>query len=70
MISLQDIREARERVAGVINRTCLDHSATLSRLSGNQVYLKPENLQKTGAFKIRGQPTMFSSWIPERPGAG
>ncbi|WP_034634561.1 threonine ammonia-lyase [Desulfofundulus thermocisternus] len=53
-INLAMIREARERLAGVIHRTPLDHSTTFSRLTGSEVYFKLENLQKTGSFKIRG----------------
>jgi threonine dehydratase len=48
------IKEAAERLRGVIHRTPLDFSATFSQLTGSQVYLKLENLQKTGSFKIRG----------------
>lgn len=54
MIHLKDIIEARERITGLINYTHLHYSETFSQLSGNKVYLKPENLQKTGSFKIRG----------------
>ena len=54
MIHLKDIIEARERITGLINHTYLYYSETFSQLSGNKVYLKPENLQKTGSFKIRG----------------
>jgi len=70
MITLQDIRAARERVAGIINRTYLDHSATFSRLCGNQVFLKPENLQKTGAFKIRGAANHILQLDPQRARGG
>lgn len=48
------IKMARQRLRGVIHCTPLDFSATFSRLTGSQVYLKLENLQKTGSFKIRG----------------
>jgi threonine ammonia-lyase medium form len=54
MVSLEEIKQARERIRKLANRTYLDHSATFSKIAGNQVYLKPENLQKTGAFKLRG----------------
>ncbi|MDQ7793640.1 MAG: threonine/serine dehydratase [bacterium] len=54
MVGLNAIREARSRLAGHITRTRLEASAGFSRMSGHSVYLKPENLQKTGAFKIRG----------------
>lgn len=46
--------EARKVVAKYIHHTPLDYSTTFSRMSGAQVYLKYENLQKTGSFKVRG----------------
>lgn len=45
---------ARARIAGSVHRTPLLRSRTLSRLVGAPLYLKCENLQKTGAFKVRG----------------
>jgi threonine dehydratase len=54
MISLVDIQAARQRIANFIHRTPLIHSNSLSILSGAEVYLKLENLQKTGSFKVRG----------------
>jgi len=48
------IIEAQEVLKGVAHRTPLSHSMTFSRMSGGDVYLKLENLQRTGAFKIRG----------------
>ncbi len=53
-ITLQDIYLARQRIAGLARRTPLVQSHTLSRQTGTNVYLKLENLQETGAFKIRG----------------
>jgi threonine dehydratase len=46
--------DARARIAGSIHRTPLVRSATLSLRLGAPTYLKCENLQKTGAFKVRG----------------
>jgi threonine dehydratase len=46
--------EARARIAGSVHRTPLLRSRTLSALAGAPVYLKCENLQKTGSFKVRG----------------
>jgi threonine dehydratase len=51
---LADIEAARERIAGVARVTPVYPSETLSRLAGREVLLKAENLQRTGAFKIRG----------------
>ena len=54
MISLADIREAQARVVPVIRETLLDRSQSLTRLAGREVLLKPEHLQRTGSYKIRG----------------
>lgn len=49
-----NFKSAKERVSKVINKTELIKSDYFSDKYGNEVYIKPENLQKTGAFKIRG----------------
>lgn len=67
MITITDIREARERIAPYVNRTVLDLSRTFSDLSGQTVFFKPENLQKTGAFKFRGAVNSVLS-LPEEEG--
>ncbi len=54
MIGPDEIRRAAELLAGRIIRTPLVHSPAFSRMFGADVYLKMENLQKTGSFKIRG----------------
>jgi threonine dehydratase len=54
MITINDIQLARRDIAEFIHRTPLIHSRSLSVLSGADVYLKLENLQKTGSFKVRG----------------
>lgn len=54
MLNREDFHRARERLRGVTQPTPLQYSATFSRYTGHRVYLKPENLQKTGAFKVRG----------------
>ena len=54
MLTLADIREARERVSGVARHTPLERSRSFSELSGADLHLKLENFQRTGAFKIRG----------------
>ncbi|QSQ08522.1 L-threonine ammonia-lyase [Koleobacter methoxysyntrophicus] len=53
-ITLGDIKRAYERLKGTAKKTTIDESRTLSEMTGNRVFLKAENLQKTGAFKIRG----------------
>ena len=52
--SLGDIEEARARLEGVVRASPVYGSETLSRLTGRKVWLKAENLQRTGSFKIRG----------------
>ncbi|MUW15796.1 threonine ammonia-lyase [Halorubrum sp. CBA1125] len=54
MISLADVRDARERIDGVARHTPLERSRTFSEMSGADIHLKLENFQRTGAFKIRG----------------
>ena len=54
MLTLDQFKEARSVLRGVIADTELVHSKYFSDLCGNEVYLKPENLQVTGAYKIRG----------------
>lgn len=54
MLSLSQFEDARERLKDVIKETKLIHSPIFSEECGNEVYIKPENLQITGAFKIRG----------------
>ena len=65
MLNIHDIRQARERIAPYANRTVLDPSGTFSRLSGQEVFFKPENLQKTGAFKFRGAVNAVLSLSPD-----
>jgi threonine dehydratase len=49
-----DIQRARTAIAGLVHRTALFSSQSLTRRTGRQVFLKAENLQKTGSFKARG----------------
>lgn len=54
MINLQSFKTAQERLKGIVVATELSYAPRLSELSGYNIYLKKENLQKTGAYKIRG----------------
>ncbi|ARU63386.1 threonine ammonia-lyase [Tumebacillus avium] len=54
MLTMTDFLAARANLQGVIHNTPLDYSKTFSDLSHNEIYMKLENLQKTGSFKIRG----------------
>lgn len=68
--TLHDIREARKRIHHVIQQTPLDYSATFSQFSENEVYLKLENLQKTGSFKLRGAYNKISSLSADERSGG
>src|SRR5579864_3513821 len=54
MIQLADIRAALERIRGDIRVSSCTHSETFSKLTGNSIFLKLDNQQRTGAFKERG----------------
>jgi len=54
MLDLNSIKEAQKRVNSVVHRTSFSYAPILSEISGYKVYLKKENLQRTGAFKLRG----------------
>lgn len=53
-LTLDDVRAARERIAGVAIVTPMLPSPSVSHLAGRDVWLKAENLQRTGSFKLRG----------------
>ncbi len=53
-IRLKDIQEAEKVLSDIISPTPVKLSSTFSRMTENSVYLKAENLQKTGSFKVRG----------------
>jgi threonine dehydratase len=65
-ISLADVVAARERVHGSIYYSPCPHSQMLSALTGQQVYLKLENLQMTGSFKERGALNRIAMLTPEQ----
>lgn len=54
MIHIENIRNAHEHIRPYIHKTPFIHSNSFSKLSGADVYIKAENLQKTGSFKVRG----------------
>ncbi|CAA6813745.1 MAG: Threonine dehydratase (EC [uncultured Sulfurovum sp.] len=54
MLDLKSIKKAQERLNGVAHHTPFSYAPILSEMSGYEVYLKKENLQETGAFKLRG----------------
>ncbi|MDH3710545.1 MAG: pyridoxal-phosphate dependent enzyme [Cyclobacteriaceae bacterium] len=52
--SLQDLRDAHERIKPFVHRTPVFHSELIDQAAGTSVFFKCENLQKVGAFKMRG----------------
>ena len=69
-IALADILAARERLRSSIDYSPCAHSRTLSALTGQQVYLKLENLQMTGSFKERGALNRIALLTPDQAGRG
>ncbi len=63
MLDLKSIEKAYERVSDVVHRTPFSYAPILSQLCGYEVYLKKENLQRTGAFKLRGAFNKIASLI-------
>ena len=62
-ITLQDFERAQQRLKGVLHHTELDLSATFSAMTGGNIYLKYENSQKTGSFKIRGASNKIAALV-------
>ena len=54
MMTLENFKQARKVLEGVLHPTDLIYSTFFSKSTGNHVYIKPENMQVTGAYKIRG----------------
>ena len=65
MLTLEKFEEASEIVKKVTSETKLIYSEYLSGQTGNKVYLKPENMQLTGAYKLRGAYYKISTLSPE-----
>ena len=70
MPSIQDIRDAAQRIESAVVRTPLLHSRTLSALTGAEVFLKFENLQFTASFKERGALNRLLTLSPEERSRG
>jgi threonine dehydratase len=70
MLTLEDVREAAQRIDGVAHRTPVITSRTLNERVGAEVFLKAENLQRIGAFKFRGAFNAISRLSPEQLARG
>ncbi|MFD6067662.1 pyridoxal-phosphate dependent enzyme [Amycolatopsis lurida] len=69
-VTIDDIRDAAARLAGVAHRTPVVRSRTLDDLVGAEVFIKCENLQRIGAFKFRGAYNAASRLSPEQLAKG
>jgi len=67
---LQAILQAEQKIRPYIRKTPLEYSHLLSKKTGSQVYLKLENLQCTGSFKVRGAMNALLSLPKEQCGTG
>ena len=70
MLTLESFEEAAEKVKEITNETKLVYSEHFSSLTGNRVYLKPENIQYTGAYKVRGAYYKISKLSDEERARG
>lgn len=66
MLTLATFEEAAKKVKEVTQETELIYSNYFSKESGNEVYLKPENMQRTGAYKVRGAYYKISTLTDEQ----
>ncbi|GGG96757.1 threonine ammonia-lyase [Silvibacterium dinghuense] len=64
-VTLQDVQEAKRRIQDFIYLSPAPHSHALSKMTGQQVFLKLDNLQRTGAFKERGALNKILTLSPE-----
>jgi threonine dehydratase len=69
-VTLEEIKQARETLTGVVCRTGLAYTNTVSEMTGNHVYLKMENLQRTGSFKLRGAYNKVANLSAEEKARG
>ena len=70
MMTLEQFKAARKVLDGVLHSTDLMYSPFFTRTTGNNVYIKPENMQVTGAYKIRGAYFKCSTLTPEEKAKG
>lgn len=70
MLTLDLIREAAARIAGRVHRTPVVTSQSFNRVAGREVFFKCENLQRAGAFKIRGATNKIRSLTDEEKQRG
>lgn len=65
MLNIDAIHQAAQRLEGVIHRTPMSHAPILSERTRCEIYLKKENLQRTGSFKLRGAFNKIATLIEQ-----
>ncbi len=70
MVTIDDIRQAADRIAGLVHRTPVLTCAALDAVSGASLFFKCENFQKVGAFKMRGATNAVLSLTDEEAARG
>jgi len=65
MLNIKDIQAAAEKTKDFVHKTPLIYSNSFSKMTGAEVYLKAENLQKTGSFKVRGAFKVTPSYLSD-----
>ena len=70
MITLKDIKEAKKRLEGIIQTTPLSFDTILSKALNSNIYIKKENLQITGSFKLRGAFNKLSTLTKDQRDLG
>lgn len=70
LVNVDQIYAARDLLSGVVRKTPMEHARDLAGEHGGEVYLKCENLQRTGSFKIRGAYTRIHGLDPEQRANG
>ena len=70
MMTLNEFRQARDLLSGVLSDTSLIYSPYYSQATGGEIYMKPENMQVTGAYKVRGACFKVSTLSEEEKARG
>lgn len=70
MVTFKDIKEAHKNLKNIVKRTPLERSKTFSKMTNSDLYLKLENLQNTGSFKLRGAYNKISRLTKEQKKKG
>ena len=69
-VTLDDVLEAQKLLDGIITRTPVESSRALGSMIGGEVFLKCENLQRAGSFKVRGAYVRMAKLSPEEKKRG